>query len=186
MAVYKNVLHALCAEPPSGRPGDLIRLRFEVPNLSGGAIGPGTVSFLLGDGLEPGGETVVPVSAAEPGSAVIAEVIARLAGGADDGAPIAVQAVLAIDGTTYASNVAQVAVLTSPILDGARSGTFVDEHGDGIVAVRAVGEGERGAIFDQYNKQMERLDDVAKTQLGALRTSLDLDMLRDSTPELPP
>jgi hypothetical protein len=138
MAVYKNVLHALCAEPPSGRPGDLIRLRFEVPNLSGGAIGPGTVSFLLGDGLEPGGETVVPVSAAEPGSAVIAEVIARLAGGADDGAPIAVQAVLAIDGTTYASNVAQVAVLTSPILDGARSGTFVDEHGDGIVAVRAV------------------------------------------------
>lgn len=49
-------------------------------------------------------------------------------------------------------------------------------------AVRAVGEGERNAIFDEYNKQMERLDDMAKTQLSALRTSLNLDAPPDAKP----
>lgn len=41
-------------------------------------------------------------------------------------------------------------------------------------AVRAVGEGERGAIFDQYTKQMERIDDAATAQLSALITALNL------------
>jgi hypothetical protein len=46
-------------------------------------------------------------------------------------------------------------------------------------AVRAVAEGERKAIFDQYTPMMERLDDAAMVQLGALRTSLDLDSAKD-------
>jgi hypothetical protein len=50
-------------------------------------------------------------------------------------------------------------------------------------AVRAVGEGERNAIFEQYNKQMERLDDVAKTQLSDLRTCLQLDAQKTPRPE---
>ena len=42
-------------------------------------------------------------------------------------------------------------------------------------AVRAAPESDRGAIFDQYNKQMERLDDSTKRQLKALRLALDLE-----------
>ena len=42
-------------------------------------------------------------------------------------------------------------------------------------AVRAAVETERGAIFDQYNKQMERLDDSTKRHLKALRKSLNLE-----------
>ena len=41
-------------------------------------------------------------------------------------------------------------------------------------AVRAAAEADRGAIFDQYNKQMERLDSSAKRELGTLRKSLNL------------
>jgi rRNA-processing protein FCF1 len=36
-------------------------------------------------------------------------------------------------------------------------------------AVRAADEADRGAIFDQYNMQMERLDESTKRQLDALR-----------------
>jgi len=43
-------------------------------------------------------------------------------------------------------------------------------------AVRAAVETERGAIFDQYNKQMERLDDSTKRHLKALRKSLNLEI----------
>jgi hypothetical protein len=42
-------------------------------------------------------------------------------------------------------------------------------------AVRAAAETDRGAIFDQYNKQMERLDDSTKRHLKALRKSLNLE-----------
>ena len=42
-------------------------------------------------------------------------------------------------------------------------------------AVRAATESERGAIFDQYNKQMERLDESTKRQLKALRLALNLE-----------
>jgi hypothetical protein len=42
-------------------------------------------------------------------------------------------------------------------------------------AVRAAPETDRAAIFDQYNKQMERLDDSAKRHLKALRKSLNLE-----------
>jgi hypothetical protein len=48
-------------------------------------------------------------------------------------------------------------------------------------AVRAATESDRGAIFDQYNKQMERLDDSTKRQLKALRTSLNLE-IHDKAP----
>ena len=41
-------------------------------------------------------------------------------------------------------------------------------------AVRAAKESDRGAIFDQYNKQMERLDESTKRQLKALKLSLNL------------
>ena len=50
--------------------------------------------------------------------------------------------------------------------------------------MRAVAETERGAIFDEYNTQMERLDEAAKAQLGALRTALDLDQA--APPSTPP
>jgi hypothetical protein len=49
-------------------------------------------------------------------------------------------------------------------------------------AVRAAAESDRGAIFDQYNKQMERLDDSTKRQLKALRTSLNLE-IHDKAPK---
>lgn len=42
-------------------------------------------------------------------------------------------------------------------------------------AVRAVGEAERGVIFDEYNAQMERLDNSVGVELGGLRTALGLD-----------
>jgi hypothetical protein len=51
-------------------------------------------------------------------------------------------------------------------------------------AVRAAPEAERGAIFDQYNKQMERLDDSTKHQLKALRLSLGFaDLENASSPQ---
>ena len=43
-------------------------------------------------------------------------------------------------------------------------------------AVRAADEANRDKIFDQYNKQMERLDESTKHQLGALRRSLNLEL----------
>ena len=43
-------------------------------------------------------------------------------------------------------------------------------------AVRAAPETDRGAIFDQYNKQMERLDDSTRRHLKALRKSLNLEI----------
>ena len=46
-------------------------------------------------------------------------------------------------------------------------------------AVRAADEPDRGAIFDQYNMQMERLDETTKRQLGALRKALNLE-IRDN------
>jgi len=41
-------------------------------------------------------------------------------------------------------------------------------------AVRAAAEPDRGAIFEHYNKQMERLDNSAKRELSSLRISLNL------------
>ena len=43
-------------------------------------------------------------------------------------------------------------------------------------AVRAAAEADRGAIFEHYDMQMERLDKLAKRELGALRNSLHLDI----------
>jgi hypothetical protein len=43
-------------------------------------------------------------------------------------------------------------------------------------AVRAAAETDRGAIFDQYTRQMERLDDSTKRHLKALRKSLNLEI----------
>ena len=63
--------------------------------------------------------------------------------------------------------------------------TAAEVYGNLERAVRAVGEAERGAIFDQYNAQMERLDKTAADQLGVLRTALDLDPAPPS-PALPP
>jgi hypothetical protein len=45
-------------------------------------------------------------------------------------------------------------------------------------AVRAAGESDRNAIFDEYNEHMQRIDDMAKTQLSALKTALELDDAR--------
>jgi hypothetical protein len=42
-------------------------------------------------------------------------------------------------------------------------------------AVRAADEADRDAIFEQYGKQMERLDESTKHQLEALRKSLNLE-----------
>ena len=41
-------------------------------------------------------------------------------------------------------------------------------------AVRAAPEANRATIFDQYNKQMERLDLSSQAQLSALKTALGL------------
>ena len=43
-------------------------------------------------------------------------------------------------------------------------------------AVRAAAEADRNAIFDRYNKQMERLDSSAKRELVSLRKSLNLEI----------
>jgi len=43
-------------------------------------------------------------------------------------------------------------------------------------AVRSAKEPDRDAIFDQYNKQMERLDEATKRHLSALRKSLGLEI----------
>ena len=48
-------------------------------------------------------------------------------------------------------------------------------------AVRAAAEVDRGPIFDQYNLQMERLDNSTKRQLNALRKSLNLEV-HDKSP----
>jgi hypothetical protein len=49
-------------------------------------------------------------------------------------------------------------------------------------AVRAAPEAKRGAIFDAYQKQMERVDLSASQQLAALRHALDLDAEQQSAP----
>jgi hypothetical protein len=54
-------------------------------------------------------------------------------------------------------------------------------YGNLETAVRAAPEAERGAIFDQYNKQMERLDDSTRRQLAALRKSLRLESPEETT-----
>ncbi len=46
-------------------------------------------------------------------------------------------------------------------------------------AVRAAVEGDRDAIFDEYNRQMERLDIFAQRELGLLRTSLNLEICEE-------
>ena len=43
-------------------------------------------------------------------------------------------------------------------------------------AVRAAADADRGVIFDQYNRQMERLDSSAKSELKSLRTALNLEV----------
>jgi hypothetical protein len=43
-------------------------------------------------------------------------------------------------------------------------------------AVRAADEANRDTIFEQYGKQMERLDESTKHQLDALRKSLNLEL----------
>jgi hypothetical protein len=43
-------------------------------------------------------------------------------------------------------------------------------------AVRAAAEADRNAVFDKYNKQMERLDSSAKRELISLRKSLNLEI----------
>lgn len=48
-------------------------------------------------------------------------------------------------------------------------------------AVRAAAEADRGVIFDQFNKQMERLDESTKRQLKALRSALNLEDLGKAT-----
>jgi len=48
-------------------------------------------------------------------------------------------------------------------------------------AVRAAAESERGAIFEQYNAQMERLDNSVKRELVALRKALHFQIESDLT-----
>ena len=43
-------------------------------------------------------------------------------------------------------------------------------------AVRAAAEADRGAIFEHYNMQMERLDSSVKRELESLRKSLHLEI----------
>ena len=50
-------------------------------------------------------------------------------------------------------------------------------------AVRAADEPARGAIFDQYYTQMERLDETTKRELVALRKSLNME-IKDHTGHL--
>jgi hypothetical protein len=48
-------------------------------------------------------------------------------------------------------------------------------------AVRAAAESDRNVIFEQYNAQMERLDNAVKRELVALREALDLQIKNEPT-----
>lgn len=48
-------------------------------------------------------------------------------------------------------------------------------------AVRAAAESDRNVIFEQYNAQMERLDNTVKRELVALREALDLQIKNEPT-----
>ena len=54
--------------------------------------------------------------------------------------------------------------------------TAVEVYGNLETAVRAASEAERGAIFDAFSQQMERLDSSTQRQLNSLRKSLKLEI----------
>jgi len=138
MTAYDTVLYALHFEPATARPGEIVHLRVRARNVSREQSPPGTIAFLIGDGLDGIGDLDVDVAPVEAGEDVCADVALRVATGADDGASLAAQAVLRFHGDAFGTNVAHLTVRTQPVLDGPASGTFVDVLTDDLVAVRAV------------------------------------------------
>jgi len=137
-SVHEPVLHALSVEPRAARPGETVCVIFRTRNLGTSASPPGTVAFLLGEGLDALGDTDVPVGSVAPGDDVVAVLHARVAAPLDDRTELAVQAVLRVPDAVLGTNVCALRVRSRPVLDGAASGTFVEPLDADRVRVRAV------------------------------------------------
>ncbi|MDP9106976.1 MAG: hypothetical protein M3N49_13730, partial [Candidatus Eremiobacteraeota bacterium] len=111
---------------------------FRTRNLGTSASPPGSVAFLLGDGLEAAGDAEIAVGSVAPGEDVVAALHARVAAPCDDRTEIAVQAVLRVPDAVLGTNVCTLRVRSRPVLDGAESGTFVEPLDADRVRVRAV------------------------------------------------
>ena len=111
---------------------------FRTRNLGTAPSPPGTVMFLLGDGLEPVDAAECEVASVAPGDDVVAEMHARVARPLDDRTELAVQAVLRVPDAVLGTNVCALRVRSRAVLDGAASGTFVELLDAERVRVRAV------------------------------------------------
>ena len=138
MTCTEPALHALSVVPRIARPGDVVRVEFSTPNLGSKASPPGTVAFVLGDGLEALGDLDVGVESVAPGEYVTAFVRARVAPPSDPRVRCAVGAVLRIPDAELATNGCSVEVCSRAIVEGAASGVFVEPLDAQTVRVRAV------------------------------------------------
>jgi hypothetical protein len=147
-SVHEPVLHALSVEPRVARPGETVSVIFRTRNLGTAPSPPGTVAFLLGDGLEPVDAEEAAVMPVAPGDDVVAVMHARVARPLDDRTELAVQAVLRVPDAVLGTNVCMVRVRSRAVLDGAASGTFVEPLDADHVRVRAVvtNEGDGTAL----------------------------------------
>jgi hypothetical protein len=146
---HEPVLHALSVEPRVARPGETVCVTFRTRNLGTSASPPGTVAFLLGDGFEAIDAAESAVASVPPGEDVAAVMRARVAAPLDDRTELVVQAVLRVPEAALGTNVCAVRVRSRAVLDGAASGTFVEQIDAEHVRVRAVvtNEGD-GAACD--------------------------------------
>ena len=149
-SAHEPVLHALSVEPRVARPGETVCVIFRTRNLGTSASPAGTVTFLLGDGLEALDAPEAAVESVAPGDDVTAIMRARISAPLDDRTELAVQAVLRVPDAVLGTNVCAVLVRSRPVLDGAASGTFVEPVDAEHVRVRAVvtneGDGAARAV----------------------------------------
>jgi hypothetical protein len=137
-SVHEPALHALSVERRVARPGETVCVIFRTRNLGTSASPPGTVAFLLGEGLEALDAAECAVESVAPGDDVVAMMHARVAAPLDDRTELTVQAVLRVPDAVLGTNVCTVLVRSRAVLDGAGSGTFVELVDAERVRVRAI------------------------------------------------
>src|SRR5579884_534881 len=140
MTHREPALYALSVEPSVARPGEAVRVRFRTTNLGTTASAPAALVLTADGGLvvESGASTAVQLAPVAPGGDLVAEIAARIAADADDGARATVQAVLRLPDAELATNRCTIEVRGRAVLDGPRSGTFVERLDRDRVRVRAV------------------------------------------------
>jgi hypothetical protein len=150
MTCNEPALYALSVVPNSARPGDVVRVEFRTPNLGSKASPPGSVAFVLGDGLEALGDLDVGVGSVAPGEHVTASVSARVVPPSAPRVRCTVGAVLRVPGAEFVTNRCSIEVCSRAVVDGAGSGVFVEPLDAQTVLVRAVvsneGDGPAAAL----------------------------------------